>query len=247
MEKTQPKYQNSAGRLLAILTAMAASPSEQSYIEAIPKFFFGANLRSYLPQRACMIGLWEIHKLYTEFTLDMLDKKISEQQRRVIFSGLEGIQHSIYPLAINSGYRALTDTERSLLEVAATIIPEEESLNKSDIEKIQESIASLRNLVDDSDIPRSIRKVLLDLIRISEDAIARYNIHGSRGLRKAFKEMLAEVITSSEGEREELKKSGAWVAIVKYLKIFDEISSRLIKYKPVIESISQILLGAPRP
>jgi len=63
--------------------------------------------------------------------------------------------------------------------------------------------------------------------------------------------MLAEAteiygLASGEGEREGLKKSNAWAAILNTLKTFDEVSSRMLKYKPMLEYVSQLLLGGPR-
>lgn len=247
MALPEPTYQNSAGRLLAILNA---SPGGQSYLDLIPKLFGTTGTSPEANQQACLAGLMEIHKLHLEFRQDMLDAKISEQQRKVLLSGLASLQQSIYPIQLNGGFRAATEAEKALLEVAATILSQETGLQTDDIEKIRESVTSLRTLVEDAKISPTIRKVLLDLIRISENAISRFNIHGARGLRKAFKEMLAEAaevygLASGEGEREVLKKSGAWAAILNNLKAFDEVGSRLLKYKPLLENISQLLLGGP--
>ena len=234
--------------MLAILNA---SPTGQSYLDFIPKLFGTTGAGSEANTQACLIGLVELQKLHLEFLQDMQDTNISGQQRKVILAGLVNLHQTICPIQLNNGYRAPTDAEKSLLEVAATMIPLEAELEKEDIEKIRESVTDLRTLVEGAEISTSIRKVLLDLIRISENAISRYNIHGARGLQKAFKEMLAEAamsygLASGEGEREVLKKSGAWAAIVKTLKTFDEIGSRLLKYKPLLENVSQFLLGGPR-
>lgn len=248
MALPEPAYQNSAGRLLAILKSLQ---NGVSYLDLIPRLFGTTGQTAEENQQACIVGLLEIHKLYVEFLQDMHDANINDQQRNVLLSGLASIRQSIYPIALNAGFRVPTDAEKSLLEVAATVISTEAKLQEDDLKKIRESIADLRILVEGAEIPPSIRQVLLDLIRISENAISRYNIHGARGLRKAFKEMLAEAamsygLASGEGEREVLKNSGAWAAILKTLKTFDEIASRLLKYKPLLENVSQLLLGGPR-
>ena len=248
MVTPESAYQNSAGRLLAILNTL---PNGQPYLDVIPKMFGTTGTTQEEVLQACLTGLMEIHKLYLAFRQDMFDADISEQQRKVILSGLVNLQQSIYPTSMGAGFRRPTDAEKSLLEVAATIIPQEAKLQKDDIEKIRESITSLRLLVEDAEISPTIRKVLLELIRISEDAISRFNIHGARGLRKAFKEMLGEAAEiyglTGEGEREALKKSGAWASIVKNLKVFDEVGARLLKYKPMLENASRLLLGGPGP
>jgi len=248
MALPDPAYQNSAGRLLAILTAM---PNGVSYLDAVPKLFGTVGKTTEENQQACLVGLLEIHKLYVECRQDLLDPNINEQLRKVILAGLTGLHQTIYPITLNNGLRAPTEAEKSLLEVAATTISQEVGLREDDIAKIRKSVTDLRTLVEDAEISPTIRKVLLDLIRMSEDAISRFNIHGARGLRKAFKGMLAEAteiygLASGEGEREGLKKSNAWAAILNTLKTFDEVSSRMLKYKPMLEYVSQLLLGGPR-
>jgi hypothetical protein len=241
----KPAHQNSAGRLLAVLNA---SPAGQTYLDFIPRLFDSAETSADAKRPVCLTGLVEIHNLYLEFLQDMNNPQLSDELREVILSGLINLKHSIYAHDLNAGYRAPTDAEKSLLAVAATIISKEAELEKDDIEKIRESITALRALVENADIEPQIRTVLLDLIRISENAISRFNIHGARGFKRAFKIMLGEVMdiygmASVEGEREALKDSDAWAAIVKHLRTFDEISSRLLKYKPLLENVSQLLIA----
>lgn len=249
MAVPEPKYRNSAGRLLAILSAL---PANQSLIESIPALFGTISKIQQEKQQASMVGMMEIHKLYLEFVEDMNDAQINEQQRGVILSGLGGLRDSIYPLQLNAIFRPPSDAEKSLLEVAATIIPQEAPIAQDDLDAIRDSIASLRTLVEDGSISPTLRKVLLDLIRLSEDAISRFNIRGARGLKKAFKAMLAEVAEAyasrpPDDQQEEAKKPGAWGTIVKHLKTVDKVASRLLHYKPLFEAASRLLLGGPQP
>ena len=89
----------------------------------------------------------QIHQLYEEFTKDMHDATINEPQKKVLLAGVASVAQSIYPVQFNAGFRPLTDAEKSLLEVCATIIPEEEFLLPEDIETIRDSIKELRDLV----------------------------------------------------------------------------------------------------
>lgn len=249
MALPEPAYQNSAGRLLAILTSL---PNNAAYIEAIPNLFGKDSKKPQEKQQACLAGLLDLHNLYVEFQQDMQDVQIPEQQRAVLLKGLAGLSQVFYPIQMNTAFRSPTDAEKSLLEVCATILSQEPVLQKDDIKAIRDSIVALRALVEDANISPTIRKVLLDLIRMSEDAISRFSIHGARGLRKAYKAMLAEALdtcasVSTVGEREELTKSNAWAAIVKHLKIIDTVASRLLKYTPVIEFAARLMLGGPPP
>lgn len=82
------------------------------------------------------------------------------------------------------------------------------------------------------------------------DAIARFTIHGARGLKRAFKEMLADAaefygMADPATERSELKSSATWAIIVKHLRTVDVVASKLLKYKPLLEGASQLLIGGP--
>ena len=241
----EPEYRNSAGRLLAFLSAI---PDNRQLLETVPPLL-GYQAKTAQEQRqATLLALMELHKLYIEFRQDMLDADIIEKQRDVMLGGLTNLEQSIYPFNFQTGIRKITDAEISLLKVCATFIPEDESITKDDITRIRDSIVELRDQVQESNISPTLRKALLEIIRLSEDAISRFNIHGARGLRNAFKSMLADAaelygMTDLDNDRQALKKSSAWSAIIRHLKIVDEIASKLLKYKPLLESASQILIG----
>lgn len=186
--------------------------------------------------------------MYIEFRQDMLEASISEKQRDVMLHGLANLVQSLYPINFQSTIRKITDAELSLLKVCATFLIEDEPVTKDDIARIRDSIAELRDQVEDSNISPTLRKALLEIIRLSEDAISRFNIHGARGLRRAFKGMLADAaevygMTDIDNGRETLKKSSAWAAIIKHLRTVDEIAAKLLKYKPLLDSASQFLIG----
>jgi len=101
-----------------------------------------------------------------------------------------------------------------LLKVCATFIVQDAPIPKDDLEAIRASITNLRSQVESGSLPPALRKALLELIRLSEDAISRFKIYGARGLKKAIKSMLADAaelygMTDSQKDAEELKKSGA--------------------------------------
>lgn len=245
----RPKYRNSAGRLLAALTAI---PTNNSLLESIPPVFGFEPNDQREKQQAANVGLQELHALYVQFIQDMMDAEIGDQQRTVLLNGLQSLRDSIYPIQLNASYRPLSDAEKSLLEVAATVLTQEDEILESELDLIRESIRTLQELVDKASISPALRKVLLDLIRMSQDAISRYNIHGARDLRKAFNGMLADAaeaygLASGSGSRDEMVNSGAWGKICAHLRVIDNVASRLLKYKPLLEKASQILLRGPPP
>ncbi|HUT93293.1 MAG TPA: hypothetical protein VMY37_27765 [Thermoguttaceae bacterium] len=247
MDVNQPEPRNSAGRLLALFESI---PKGKPLLEILPPLI-GINTKNQQEkQQAALAFLMEMHKVYLEFRQDMLDATINEQQRDTMLSGLVSLEQSLYPIQLNAGFREVTEAEKSLLKVCATFIVEEGPITEDDIEAIRNSIAELRTKVEDGSISPTLRKALLELIRLSEDAISRFNIHGARGLKRAFKAMLADAaelygMTDPERDREELKKSSVWSAIVKHLRTVDAVASRLLKYGPLLTGASQLLIGGP--
>lgn len=243
----EPEFRNSAGRLLALL---AAIPDGQALTDALPPLI-GINTKNpHEKLQGALVFLLEMHKVYLEFRQDMIDADINEQQRDTMLAGLSSLEQSLYPTQLNGVVRKPTEAEISLLKVCATFIAQEGPLTEDDIQCIRDSIAELRARVEDGKISPTLRKALLELIRLSEDAISRFNIHGARGLKRAFKAMLADAaelygMTEPNKDRDDLKKSTAWAAIIKHLKSVDAVASKLLKYRPLLESTSKLLLGGP--
>lgn len=247
MAVKQPEPRNSAGRLLALLESV---PKGKPLLEVLPPLMGVQTKNQQEKQQAALTFLTEMHKVYLEFRQDMLDANINEQQRDTMLSGLVSMEQSLYPIQLNSGFRVATEAEKSLLKVCATFIVEEGPLTEDDIEVIRASIAELRSKVEDGSISPTLRKALLELIRLSEDAISRFTIQGARGLKRAFKAMLADAaelygMTGADEDREELEKSSVWAAIIKHLRTFDAIASKLLKYRPLLKGAGQLLIGGP--
>jgi len=248
MAVTQPEPRNSAGRLLALLLSI---PKGQALLEVLPPLIDVRTENRQGKQQAALMFLMEMHKVYLEFRQDMLEAPINEKQCDTLLSGLASLEQALYPIQLNSGFRGVTEAEISLLKVCATFIAEELPITENDIEAIRNSIADLRTKVENGAISPTLRKALLELIRLSEDAISRFKIHGARGLKRAFKAMLADAaelygMTDPEKNREEFQKSSVWLAIVKHLKTFDAVASKLLKYKPFLKGASQLLIGGPQ-
>jgi hypothetical protein len=249
MPISEPKYRNSAGRLLAFFGSVNFG---HAILDALPKAFDIEVTGRKSKQQACLIGLRELDRLYQSFVQDMLEVDINNDQRDVLLNGLKGIEGAVHPTALEGTLRAPNDAEKSLLEVCATVLPQEGKLELGDVARIRESISSLRSIVEKSDISATLRTALLELIRLSEDAISRFNSRGARGLKKAFKAMLGEagelfLVSKKETAPESVVSSSVWSAITKHLQTFDSVASRLLTYQPLIESGTQLFLGGPVP
>ena len=85
MQLPEPKYRNSAGRLLAILTTFEG---KSSWLEHISTMFLGVGQEKRTLQhdkvKLTFAGLSELHGLYDEFLSDMHTVDISEEERKVL-------------------------------------------------------------------------------------------------------------------------------------------------------------------
>ena len=245
MNKTNPKYENSAGRLLAILESLQQNqPAAQQLIPIM----FGKPAPSNEKEISIegVKAVTELHILYANFLQDLANADMGDEERAVLEKGLSSLQSLMYPMALNQGLRLVSEAEKALLEVCATRLPKENKIDETDINKIQESIQALNAEINELPTESTLRKILLELSRLSEDSINRFNIYGSKGLKKAFKGMLAEVAEvylQDEEDEAKIKESPAWGKVVEHLKLFDSIAAKAMKYRPLLEKASQYFIG----
>tara|TARA_B100000959_G_C14990065_1_gene627455 strand:- start:1595 stop:2323 length:729 start_codon:yes stop_codon:yes gene_type:complete len=238
------KYLNSAGRLLAILQNL--KEGEGIGHQLVPIML---GLDSSTGNNISIDGvkaLTELHNLYATFLQDIEDADLGDDERAVLQNGLTSLESLMYPLAVNQGARKVSEAEKALLEVCATRLQKESPISKEDIAEIRKSIDMLKETIEENTTSEVLRTILLELVRLSEDSLNRYNIYGAKGLKRAFKNMLSEVAEiylqdkESEGD---IKKSVTWTKLIAHLKLFDSVASKTLKYRPLLEKASQFLIG----
>lgn len=172
---------------------------------------------------------------------------MGDAQRSVLLNGLESLKSLIYPHQLNENIRVISEAEFSLLEVCATVLNQEGEIQEEEIEEIKKSIANLRTLIEKSDTPEVLKKLLLEYIRLSNDSLERYSIYGAKGLKEAIKRMLAESAemqwSLNQDETEEIRNDDAWKAAVDHLRLLDRIGSKILKYQPLLQAGTRLLLG----
>lgn len=227
---------------MVLLDSLSPQSPLQDGVQALFELKFD---KPYAKQQATIDFLSDLHRMFQDFRQDMREANISNPQRDVLLNGLAQVEAMLYPLNLGNPVRAMTEAERSLLQVCATIIEEEGEITEDDLTEIRKSIAELRTQVESGDISPTLKKVLLELIRLSEDAIARFTIRGARGLRRAFKAMVGEVAELYGIDEEEQQNSTAWSAIKKHLNIVDTVAAKLLKYRPLIGAATKlkVLIG----
>lgn len=244
MAKSKPKYNNSAGRLLHLFKDLKGG---QSFYSQLTPRLLGVppegdtRSKSKLGMR-CVI---ELHSMYADFLKDLENNpQMSDEEKAVFAKGLNSLSQVIFPLNVDQQLRPLTDSESALLEVLSTKFAQDPFIDDDGLEEIRTAISTLRDCVKESANNPVLREILLELIRIGEDSISKCEIHGAKELKSSFKKLLAELAETmflDEDASNEVKKSKAWPVIIKYIKTFDDVASRTLKYKPLLEHVSAYL------
>lgn len=246
MSNFQPRYPNSAGRLLSILENIKGG---QSFVVQLGPLFFNEIPRDDIAQKT-LLGIKamnQLHLIYVSFVEDLDEADIPQEEKSVLLKGLESLNSLMYASSMDQAMRIPTEAEKALLEVCATRLPKENNLEAEDLELISKSIFDLKALVGELTSNSILKTVLLELIRLSEDSINRFNIYGAKGLKSAFKNMLAEVAGIYLQDQEdvaEIKNTTAWGKVTDHLKTFDKVASSVVKYKPLLEKASGFMLGS---
>lgn len=239
------KFRNSAGRLLSLLNSLDHGQGLGQQL--IPVF-----LAKKIPTESKDISIEgaraisELHTLYAKVLEDLATADMNEDERNVLVRGLVQLQNMMYPHTITQPPRQVSQAELALLEMLAAKLPREPEIGSKDFDSIKESIEALKEAVNESPLDGVLRIVLLELIRLSEDAINRYHIYGAQGLKKAFKGMLAEVAEiyiQEDLSVEEVTQSSVWKKAVAHIKLFDKVAAKLMQYGPVLEKASKLLIG----
>lgn len=244
MPITEPKYPNSAGRLLSVLSQIESNQHIAVRLSSLLNDKKLSNADKYEMSIFGCQSIKELHLMYSAFLEDMKSVDINDEQRDVLLSGLKTINRCIYHTNLEANLQALSDAEKSLLEVCATVLPREGILEPDDLNKIQKSIQELQKQLNESDTDPDLKIILQELIRLSQDSINRFNIYGAKGLKKAFKGMLAEVAETylKTSDKENLKNNEAWMSINNHLKTFDTVTSKLLEYAPLLENVKNFFL-----
>jgi replicative superfamily II helicase len=245
MSKNTLKYANSAGRLLAIIEGLKANLTIVDQLVPVMLDKTPSKDNKIIVIDGLKVSI-ELQKMYLDFLRDLENADISEEERAVLKKGLSSLDSLIFLQGVNQSMRVATESEKALLEVCATRLPKENIINEDDLNNIKESVTILRDAINELPHGSVLRQMLLELARLSEDAINRFHIYGAKGLKSAFKDMLAEVseiYLQEEEDVEEIKESTAWKSIVDHLKLFDSIAAKTMKYRPLLEKASQYLIG----
>jgi len=237
----KPEFNNSAGRLLSLLQLMN---SKSDHFSTVASFYKGNAKDNNFKARCYIEFMRMVGRAFDQFIVDVeTSSKIPDASRDVIKDGIGNLVHIAFPINPNGAPRALQQAEIALLRMAASMLEPEPDLEESDSEAIRDSLEEIRKLLESSDLKKSARIALLELTRLSRNALDQYEIYGARGFKAAFKKMLAELMEVYLDEGPEVTKEGWWKHAVGHATVFDTVAAKLLKYKKLLESAATLFLG----
>lgn len=240
-----PEFLNSAGRLLLLIRHLK-SPDINTYLQsAMVLFGLPKDSTTEYQSQFAIVLLGVLSSAYKEFLSDIKESsEIPEVTKSIIIEGVSPLNEIIYPYNFGNTIRDITPSEVSVLRMAGSMLSKEGDPGELGKKEISDSIANLQETIDSTELPPSVRIALSEIVRLSRNAHDQYNIYGARGFKKAFKRMLSELMeVYLEQGAEKVKDEDWWDQALKHLKTVDEVAGRLLKYKPLLEGVSTLVLG----
>lgn len=234
---------NSAGRLLNLLEQLEGKTVVPHLLVATRKVNPGAVKA--MPKIESIKAISELHNVYFKFVEDLENSSLTEEQQAEFTKGLNSLSDIACPTALNQTFRKLSEPERALLRVVATLLKKENVIDNDEFNEIIDKLGELKSLIKSLPNDHILRPMLLELIRLGTDAIDRYDIYGAEGLKKAFKGMLSEVaeLQMKNGEAtSEIRKTKEWEDTISYITLFDKVASKALQYYPVLAGSANLLL-----
>jgi hypothetical protein len=242
LEVSAPEYNNSAGRLIVLLQALAGT---KSYYDNIAIAHGGSpESRQDAKVRVCHTFLNMVGETYEELLNDVANSpRIKEAARDEITRGLRSLQDLVYPMGPSGVPRGISSGEMPYLRLAATLLDQEQAINEDELNGILDSIESLTRQLGDSRIDPNAREALMDLMRHARFAVDYYRIYGAKGFRTAFKRMIGELWVLLNDEGQEIKEKTWWSNVKELLRRVDKAASKFEEHRPLIEAAGRLLLG----
>lgn len=222
--------------------------SQKNYFETIVKFYIpeGPRPSSEIQARAYLKFMSLVAESFDAFVKDVENSpNIPDLTRGLIKEGLTNLVQYAFSSAPANPPGQMQAAEIALIRMAGSLLEMEPNLPDADAESIRESIDSLRKELENSDLKKSAREALLELVRLSRNALDHYTIYGAKGFRKAFKKMLSELMEVYLHEGTEVVQTTWWATAMRHVRKVDALAAGLLKYQPLLEGAGKLFLGSP--
>lgn len=200
------KYNNTAGRLLAIFEIMLQKGADTDETMAVlARATGGTKGLGQLLERAVSVN--------DAFTKVKCMIKAKEPQRADLL--LRGV-NSFRPVVSFTGLRAPWGeakrefTKESLysLELCASLLPKEDEIPEDELQAIADATNELFEQVEKSDIDPILRGWILKLLSEIQESIGNYQIFGAEAFRESMSYLVGEIYTHKDAFNEFKKQQG---------------------------------------
>jgi len=217
------EYTNPAGRLWTILKRI--SEKQNADLKHLAACFGVPDTWDSVLQ--------SINDLEAEFQLleGMVAGYKDNQKKHALHSSKMGdIKKSLNQLTLNIQTNSymwnIVPSAIVALEFMAADMPEEQGAGPNELEEIRRLCEELRTQIHACDsLNKTLKEWLLDLVRLMREGIDRYQIRGSRGLRRQFHEMIGSIVDNYDLVKEvKEKEPTVWQKMGKGVELMLKVS-----------------------
>lgn len=249
LEAPEPSRRNSAGRMLTLLQHLR--PDRDYYYYAASMFNEGLESTNENQSRLYLRFMTMLQKLYYQLLFDIKAcSRIDQALEDLLLGRLNSLQLIVFPDNPRANCRNLDAVEFSYLEMASTLLTEEEQVGQGDLDEIVRLVDDLMKELVFAPIDEYVKECIMELARQARHAAEYYRIRGARGFKEAFRRMLGEidfVLLSQKGNSTEkqdwVRNQGWYTPTITLLGKLNELANHVEKLGPVLEGWSRHLLG----
>ncbi|MEM7316304.1 MAG: hypothetical protein AAF497_24490 [Planctomycetota bacterium] len=225
----KPKYNNPAGRLLAIVEA--AEASKQNVPHAVWRDVFNCS-----DDNMAVRMMAEVHVLIADLEADVVTH--TEQPKTDLYLGfVSKVKTGLVSISHYSGKSwndVFTSELKVGLECCAADLPTEQEIKKQEIDEIYDDLHSLMKTIRDSDLPKHLKKWLMTLLSSAKEAMDTYAIHGSRAFKKALDSIVGDCCLYQK-TFPELESKGVLQRLRSFAGKVAGVASRAKRYEPLLQ------------
>ena len=236
------KYHNAAGRLLALLQTLDKDKKHnQTGVKA-----WAAAFRCDAQLEPVLLNLTYAIQLLRETEEEIHEFRPTERIDPVWIRPIPKIQTLLFHGNLAADYQSLLvstfeSNTLGLLEFVADGLPQETAIPVTDLESIRSQANELFAEVKRSKLPEGIKKWILEMLAGIIEAINTYHIRGAKGLRKACKSMLADLLDHYGDVAEvKAKEPSLMGKLKKLLEQADTLSAAASKIDRLVNTVAKL-------
>lgn len=240
------KYNNTAGRLLAILSAFKNKHSPSMKAQVLWQEVLelpDAEDGSGGPER------WTIYRSLESIAEDLEQveediRQLRPESTHLFLQDFNSLKHFVADAPARGSWAnpCIDDSALRDLELCARELPEEGTVTQDELNQISEAVNKLFNDVKSSDIDDTLKRWILELLSAIKKSIDNYHIFGAKGLRTTFSMLIGEFTLHSEALKE-VKERDATI-FERLGNVFHSVHNVMMKAKqwlPLLKEGAKVL------